>query len=93
MNEEVAMTEVNKERKANQRPKKYLWFGYGNYGGQPNIQTPAGNIRDTGLFEELSRKSKTERSPMTFFIYATITVIGVMVFVMLLAWGLSLIVR
>jgi hypothetical protein len=92
MNKEVAMTELDKERKADQRSKKYLWFGYGNYGGQPNIQTPAGNIRDTGFFEELSKKTKTERSPVKVFMYATMAVIGVMVFVMLLAWGLSLIV-
>jgi hypothetical protein len=87
------MTELDKERKADQRPKKYLWLGYGNYGGQPNIQTPVGNIRDPSLFEELSKNSKTERSPMRFFIYVISAVIGVMAFVMLLAWGLSLIVR
>jgi len=87
------MTELDKGRRADQRPKKYLWFGYGNYGGQPNIQTSMGNIRDAGLFEALSKESKTERSPMTFFMYAAIAVIGLMLFVMLLAWGLSLVVR
>lgn len=87
------MTELDKGQNADQRPKKYLWFGYGNYGGQPNIQTPAGNVRDPGLFEELSKESRTERSPMTFFVCATIAVIGLMGFVMLLSWGISLVVR
>ena len=87
------MTELDKRQKADQRPQKYLWFGYGNYGGQPNIQTPVGNIRDPGLFEELSKESKAQRSLMTFFMCAAIAVIGVMVLVMLLAWGISQVVR
>jgi len=87
------MTELNKGQKADQRPKKYLWFGYGNYGGQPNIQTPAGNIRAPGLFEELSEESKTERSPLTLFMRVSIAVIGFTLLVMLLVWGISLILR
>jgi hypothetical protein len=87
------MTELNKGQKADQCPKKYLWFGYGNYGGQPNIQTPAGNIRAPGLFEELSEESKTERSPLTLFMRISIAVIGFTVLVMLLVWVISLILR
>jgi hypothetical protein len=87
------MTELEKGQKADQHPKKYLWFGYGNYGTQPNLQIPAGNVRDPGIFDELSKESKTERSPMTFFACAAIAVIGSMLFVMLLAWGVSLVVR
>lgn len=73
--------------------KKYLWFGYGNYTAQGNLQIPAGNVRDPGLFEELSKESKTERSPMAFFTCAAIAVVGLMGFVMLLAWGVTLVLR
>jgi hypothetical protein len=90
---EVAMTELDKGQKAGRRPKKYLWFGYGNYGTQPNLQIPAGNVRDSGIFEELSKEPKTERSPMAFFGCAAIVVVGLMGIVMLLAWVVSLVVR
>ena len=87
------MTELDKGQKADRRPKKYLWFGYGNYGSQPNLQIPAGNVRDPGVFEELSKDSKTDRSAMPFFACAVIVVTGVMAFVMLLAWVMSLVLR
>ena len=87
------MTKVEKGQKPDRGSKKYLWFGYGNYTAQGNLQIPAGNVRDPGLFEELSKKSKTERSPMAFFACAGIAVAGLMVFAMLLAWGVSLVLR
>ena len=85
------MAEGNREQKAGRRPKKYLWFGYGNYGSQPNLQIPAGNERDPGVFEELPQDSKTERSPVRFFACAAAAVVGLMLFVMLLAWVVTLV--
>ena len=85
------MTELEKGQKADRRAKKYLWFGYGNYTAQGNLQIPAGNVRDPGVFEELSKESNAERSPMTFFACAAVAVAGLMAFVMLLAWVVSLI--
>ena len=85
------MTELDSGQKADRRPRKYLWFGYGNYSGQPNIQTPAGNIRDPGLFEELSEEPKTERSAITYFVGIAVAVIALTMLTMLLAWGLSLV--
>lgn len=87
------MTELDKGQKADRRPKKYLWFGYGNYTVQGNLQIPAGNVRDPGVFEELSKDSQTKRSPMTFFACATVAVIGFMGVVMLLAWVVVQVVR
>jgi hypothetical protein len=85
------MTELDKGQKADRRPKKYLWFGYGNYGSQPNLQIPAGNIRDPGVLEELSKDSMTERSHLPFFVCASVAVVGLMMLVMLLAWVVSLV--
>ena len=87
------MTKVDKGQKADRGSKKYLWFGYGNYTAQGNLQIPAGNVRDPGLLEELSKGAKTERSPMAFFACAVIAVAGLMGFVMLLAWGVTLVLR
>ena len=87
------MTELDKGQKADQRPKKYLWFGFGNYSGLPNLQVGGGNVRDPGLFEELLKTSKTERSPTTFFVYVAAGLIGLMALALLLAWGLLLILR
>ena len=82
------MAEVDKGQKAEQRPKKYLWFGYGNYGGgHPTTQIGGGNIRDPNLFQELSTNTKT------CFMYAVIVLVGLMALAMLLAWGISLLVR
>jgi hypothetical protein len=88
MSKEVEMTELGKGQKEDQQPKKYLWFGYGNYGGgNVTRQLGGGNVRDPSLFEELFKNSKT------CFLYAAALLVGVMVLVMLLAWGLSLAVR
>ena len=88
------MTELDKGQKANRRPKKYLWFGYGNYGGgHPNLQIGGGNVRDPSLFEELSKNTKTKSSWIRYFMYAAAGLVGLMVVAMLLAWGLSLVVR
>ena len=87
------MTDSDKGQNADRHPKKYLWFGYGNYGGQPTRQIPVGNVRDPGFFEELSNQPKSERSPMMFFMWATIALIGLMAFLMLLAWVVSMVVR
>jgi len=82
------MTELHKGQKAEQQPKKYLWFGYGNYGGgNLTRQLGGGNVRDPGLFEELFKNSKT------CFLYATAILVGVMVLAMLFAWVLSLVAR
>lgn len=85
------MTELDKGQKA--RTKKYLWFGYGNYTAQGNLQIPAGDVRNPDIFEALSKEQKTKRSPMSFFACAAVAVIALMAFVMLLAWGYSLVIR
>jgi hypothetical protein len=91
MSKEVAMPELDKAQKTDQRRKKYLWFGYGNYGGgQPTMQIGGGNIRDPGLFEELSKNRNTKPSWMTCFMYAAVFV-GLMLLAMLVAWGVSLV--
>ena len=93
MSKEVAMTKLDKEHKAGQRPKKYLWLGYGNYGGFPNPQIGGAFIRNPGLIEKLYKDTKTEFSSKTCFMYAIAVSVGLTVLVMLLAWGLSLVVR
>ncbi len=88
------MTELDKGQKADRRPKKYLWFGYGNYGGgHPNLQIGGGNIRDPSLFEEVSKNTKTKSSWIRYFMYAAVGLVGLMVVALLFAWGLSLVVR
>lgn len=87
------MTELDRGHKADKSPKKYLWFGYGNYGGSPTNQIGGGTIRDPGLVEMLYKDTKTERSRMTCFMYAVAVSVGLTVLVMMLAWGLSLAVR
>jgi hypothetical protein len=87
------MTKLDQGQKADRRPKKYLWFGYGNYGSSPTNQIGGGNIRDPGLFEKLYKDTKAELSSKTCFMYAVAVSVGLTVLVMLLAWGLSLAVR
>ena len=88
------MTELDNGQKADQPPKKYLWFGYGNYGGgHATTQIGGGNIRDPGLFEKLYKDTKTGLSSKTCFMYAVAGSVGLTVLVMLLAWSLSLVVR
>jgi hypothetical protein len=82
------MPELDKGQQADQRPKKYLWFGYGNYGGgHPTTQIGGGNIRDPSLFERLAGNTKS------CFIYALVGLVGLTVLAMLLAWVTSLVVR
>ena len=52
------MTKLDKEQKAGQPTKKYLWLGYGNYGGSPNPQIGSGFIRNPGLIEKLRSVQK-----------------------------------
>ena len=83
------MIESDKGQKTGQRAKKYLWFGYGNYSGLPNLQIGGGYVRDSGLFDGLLEESKTKRSAVPFFIYAILALLGCMGFAMLLAWVAS----
>jgi hypothetical protein len=93
LSKEVAMAELDKGHKVDQRHKKFLWFGYGNYGAQPNLQIGGGNIRNPDVFEELFEEPKAERSSITFFMYVVAALIGLTVFAILFAWGISLVVR
>jgi hypothetical protein len=94
ISKEVAVPTVDKRQNADQRTKKYLWFGYGNYGaGNPTPQIGGGNIRNPGVFEELSKDTQTKPGRMTGCMYLATVLVGSMAVVMLLAWGLSLIVR
>ena len=87
------MTSQNKGQQADQHNKKYLWFGYGNYGANPNLQVGGGNIRDPGLLETFFKTEKTERSSMIFFVYILAALIGLASLTMLLAWVVSLLLR
>jgi hypothetical protein len=93
LSKEVAMPESDKGQKTDQRHKKFLWFGYGNYGGQPNLQIGGGYIRNPDVVEELFEEPKTERSSITFFMYVVSALIGLTAFAILFAWGISLVVR
>jgi len=61
--------------------------------GSPNNQIGGGTIRDPSLVERLYKDTKTERPQMTCFMYAVAVSVGLTVLVMMLAWGLSLVVR
>ena len=87
------MSEVDNVKKTKRPSKKYLWFGYGNYGGLPNLQIGGGNVRDPGLFETLSGNQKKEGSPVRFILYAAGILLGLMLIVMLAAWGFTLLLR
>jgi hypothetical protein len=93
LGKEVAMAEVKKGQKADERQKKFLWFGYGNYGSQPNLQIGGGYVRNPAVFEELLEQPKTQRSSITFFMYVVAALIGLMAFAILFAWGISLVIR
>lgn len=84
------MTEMEKDKDAGRKSKKHLWFGYGNYGGLPNMQVGGGYVRDPGLFDKLAGNAKIERSPVRFLACAVIVFLGVMAFVMAAAWSVTL---
>lgn len=84
------MTEFDKGQKADRRPRKYLWFGYGNYTAQGNLQIPAGDVRAPDMLAAMSKESKGEHSPMAFFGCVLAALVGLTALAMLLAWGLSL---
>jgi hypothetical protein len=85
MSKEAEMT-TSKKQETGQSPKKYLWFGSGNYGGRPTQQIGGGIVRDPNLIEEL-RDPSPGRSPI---IYVGGGVIGFTVLVILFVWGISL---
>lgn len=88
MNEEVEMS-TNHEQKTARSQKKYLWFGFGNYSGQPIQQIGGGIVRDPNLLEDIG-SSAAGRSPLVSILAA---VIGFTLFVILLVWGISLLVN
>lgn len=68
--------------------KKRMWFGFGNYGGQPFLQIGGGYVRDPGPVETLFKTSKEH--PWSIFLYAVLGLAAVMLLVMLAAWVISL---
>jgi hypothetical protein len=85
MNKEAEMT-PGKKQETGQAEKKYLWFGFGNYGGQPIQQIGGGIVRDPDLLDGIG-PSKPARSPL---IYVFTALIGFTLLVLLLVWGISL---
>ena len=87
------MTKIESGQAGERRVKKHLWFGYGNYGGLPNLQVGGGFVRDPGLFEALTGSPGKARSPLQSLLYAAGILIGVMLLVMLAAWAITLFLR
>ena len=88
------MTEEDKSQKEGKRKKKFLWFGYGNYGGNPNPQIGGGFIRDPGLLEETLKDTKEERpSVKTYLVNFAMALIGLIILALLATWILSAVMR
>ena len=85
MNKEVKMTRFEKRQEPGQSKKRYLWFGFGNYGGQPTQQIGGGFIRNPDMLEK-----KGGRFSRTYFAYIAGGVILLTLLVMLVAWAISL---
>jgi hypothetical protein len=86
------MTELEKGQKADQAPKKYLWLGYGNYGGS-SVQLGGGYVRNPSSFEEFFKTPKIAVSPMTCIMCTVAGLLGFMALVMLVAWGITVLMR
>lgn len=79
---------LDQGQRADQSTQRYLWFGYGNYaGGHPTTQMGGGNIRDPRLLEELLKNTK----PWALFVIVGLA--GLTIIAMLLAWGITLVLR
>jgi len=85
MNQEVEMTKLEKGPESGQSKKRYLWFGFGNYGGQPTQQIGGGFVRNPDMLEK-----KGGRFSVTYFAYIAGGVILLTLLVMLVAWAISL---
>ncbi len=84
------MTKLERVQGKGKTQTKYMWFGFGNYGGQPFQQIGGGYVRDPGPFEKLFKSAKEERSPASLFIYIVLGLVAVMLLVMVGAWIVSL---
>jgi hypothetical protein len=85
MNQEAEMTKLEKGQESGQPKKRYLWFGYGSYGWQPTQQIGGGLIRNPDMLEK-----KGGRFSVTYFGYIVMAVVLLTLFVMLVAWAVSL---
>ena len=79
------MTKFEKGQESGRSKKRYLWFGFGNYGGQPTQQIGGGYIRNPDMLEK-----KGGRFSATYFAYIVAGVILLTLLAMLLAWAISL---
>ena len=68
--------------------EKRMWFGFGNYSGQPLLQLGGDFVRDPAHMEALLKTSK--KHPWSLFLYAVLGLALVMLLVMLAAWVVSL---
>lgn len=73
--------------------KKYLWFGFGNYGGQPIQQIGGGSVRDPDLLENLYKTPSEERSQYPYFVYIAAGLVALTLVVILVVGVISLFVR
>ena len=85
MNQEAEMTKFEKGQESVQPKKRYLWFGYGNYGSLPYQQIGGGFIRNPDMVEK-----RDGRFSVTYFVYIAVVVILLTLLVMLVAWAISL---
>ena len=84
------MTKLDSGQGEGKTKKKYMWFGFGNYGGQPIQQIGGGIVRDPNLLQNTLQNSESERSPV---VRIGATVIGFTCVVLLLVWGLALFIK
>ena len=84
------MTELKEGQDEGKPKKKHLWFGYGSYGSQPDLQIGGGYVRDPNLLEKLSKTPNTERFQFPYFMYIAVGIVVLTLFLMLVAWVFSL---
>ena len=80
------MTELKDEQVDDKPRKKHLWFGYGSYGSQPNLQIGGGVVRDPNLVEKLYKTPKEERTQFPYFMYMAV---GIVLLTLLSCWQLG----
>jgi hypothetical protein len=51
----------NQHAKGRKAEEEYLWYGYGTYGIQPNVQLGGGLARDPQILEEFLRLLRGKR--------------------------------
>ena len=79
------MTKLEKAQESGHAKKRYLWLGFGNYGGQPTQQIGGGFIRNPDMLDK-----QGERFSVPYFVYLAVGVILFTLLIILVAWAISL---